>query len=269
MFRTKQRSRRREESGAARAPRPPRRQSRNLAARMGRWSADHWKTATFGWLAFVVVAFALGGMVGTKNVDPNAPGPGESGRMDRILDAGFKQPAGESVLIQSRSLSRERSRLHRRDRRRRRAALEARRPSRTSARRSRPATRARSPRTGTRRSSSSRSAATRTRRSTRSTRSSTRSTRRSRPIRASSSASSATRARSRRSRRRSADDLGEGRAALAPDHADHPRDRVRRARGGGHPAAARADRRLRDLRADRAAQPHRCRWRRRPARSCS
>ena len=40
--------------------------NRNLAARMGRWSADHWKTATFGWLAFVVVAFALGGMVGTK-----------------------------------------------------------------------------------------------------------------------------------------------------------------------------------------------------------
>ena len=34
----------------------------------------------------------------------NAPGPGESGRVDRILDAGFKQPAGESVLIQSRSL---------------------------------------------------------------------------------------------------------------------------------------------------------------------
>ena len=40
--------------------------NRNLAARMGRWSAAHWKTATFGWLAFVVVAFALGGMVGTK-----------------------------------------------------------------------------------------------------------------------------------------------------------------------------------------------------------
>jgi uncharacterized membrane protein YdfJ with MMPL/SSD domain len=79
-------------------------QSRNLAARMGRWSAGHWKTATFGWLAFVVVAFALGGLVGTKNIDLNAHGPGESGRMDAILDAGFKQPAGESVLIQSRSL---------------------------------------------------------------------------------------------------------------------------------------------------------------------
>jgi RND superfamily putative drug exporter len=75
----------------------------NLAARMGRWSAAHWKTATFGWLAFVAVAFALGGMVGTTNVDQNAPGPGESGRMDRILDEGFKQPAGENVLIQSRT----------------------------------------------------------------------------------------------------------------------------------------------------------------------
>jgi uncharacterized membrane protein YdfJ with MMPL/SSD domain len=79
--------------------------SNNLAARMGRWSADHWKTATFGWLAFVIVAFALGGLAGTKSIDPNKPGPGESGRMDRILDAGFKRPADESVLVQSRSLS--------------------------------------------------------------------------------------------------------------------------------------------------------------------
>jgi RND superfamily putative drug exporter len=68
---------------------------------MGRWSAAHWKTATFGWLAFVVVAFGLGGMVGTKSFDPSTSGPGESGRMDRILEAGFEQPAGESVLVQS------------------------------------------------------------------------------------------------------------------------------------------------------------------------
>jgi uncharacterized membrane protein YdfJ with MMPL/SSD domain len=80
------------------------RNRRNLAARMGRWSASHWKTATFGWLAFVVVAFQLGSVVGTKSIDPTTSGPGESGRVDRILDAGFKQPAGESVLIQSRSL---------------------------------------------------------------------------------------------------------------------------------------------------------------------
>ncbi len=77
---------------------------RNLAARMGRWSAGHWKTATFGWLGLVVVAFAVGGQVGTKQIDPNTAGPGESGRMDRVLDAGFKLPADESVLIQSHSV---------------------------------------------------------------------------------------------------------------------------------------------------------------------
>jgi uncharacterized membrane protein YdfJ with MMPL/SSD domain len=80
------------------------RQHANLAARMGRWSAAHWKTATFGWLAVVVVAFAVGGQVGTKQVDATTAGPGESGRMDRILDAGFKLPADESVLIQSGSV---------------------------------------------------------------------------------------------------------------------------------------------------------------------
>jgi RND superfamily putative drug exporter len=76
--------------------------SHNLAARMGRWSAAHWKAATLGWLAFVLVAFGLGGMVGTRNID-NASGPGESGRIDRILEAGFKQPAAENVLVQGRS----------------------------------------------------------------------------------------------------------------------------------------------------------------------
>src|SRR5438067_8609082 len=74
---------------------------RNLAARMGSWSASHWKTATFGWLALVLLAFAVGSQVGTKQADPTKAGPGESGRMDRILDAGFKVPASKSVLIQS------------------------------------------------------------------------------------------------------------------------------------------------------------------------
>ena len=78
--------------------------SHNVAARMGRWSAEHWKTATFGWLAFVIASFVLGGMVGTKNIEPNATLPGESGRMTEILDEGFKQPAGESVLIQSKTV---------------------------------------------------------------------------------------------------------------------------------------------------------------------
>ena len=77
----------------------------NLTGRIGRWSATHWKTATFGWLGLIIVAFAIGGQVGTKTVDPNTAGPGQSGQMDRILASGFKHPAAESILIQSSSVT--------------------------------------------------------------------------------------------------------------------------------------------------------------------
>ena len=77
----------------------------NLAARAGRWSAAHWKTATFGWLAFVLVAVVLGGVVGTKQLGDNDGLPGESGRMAKILDESFEQPAGETVLVQSGTLT--------------------------------------------------------------------------------------------------------------------------------------------------------------------
>ena len=83
---------------------PPLTHSRNVAARMGRWSARHRKIAIFGWLAFVVASFAVGFfVVGAKQIT-DASGPGESGRASAILDEGFKQPAGETVLIQSESL---------------------------------------------------------------------------------------------------------------------------------------------------------------------
>ena len=45
--------------------------SRNLAARMGRWSANHWKTAVFGWLAFVIASVFIGNAVGTKYLEDN------------------------------------------------------------------------------------------------------------------------------------------------------------------------------------------------------
>ena len=73
----------------------------NLASRAGRWSAAHWKTATLGWLAFVVLALVLGGAVGTKSLGDSEGIPGESGRMEKILEENFKRPAGETVLIQS------------------------------------------------------------------------------------------------------------------------------------------------------------------------
>ena len=84
----------------------------NLAARAGRWSARHWKAAVFGWLAFVLVAFALGYVVGTERLSVNEPGPGESGRVQRILNDEFEQPAKELVLLQSASLTATSARFH-------------------------------------------------------------------------------------------------------------------------------------------------------------
>jgi len=80
--------------------------SNNLAARMGRWSASHWKTAVFGWLAFVVAALAIGQVVGTKNIDQNDSNVGQAHRGDHILrDAGFQaDPQTEIVLVQSTTL---------------------------------------------------------------------------------------------------------------------------------------------------------------------
>ena len=76
-------------------------QSRNLAARAGRWSAQHRKTAILGWIAFVVLAAVLGGKVGLNDIDESAQGNGESKRGDMIVEAaGFPERAGEQVLVQ-------------------------------------------------------------------------------------------------------------------------------------------------------------------------
>ena len=87
-------------------------QKENLAARAGRWSARHWKAAVFGWLAFVLVAFYLGMVAGTDSLSVNEPGPGESGRVQRILNDEFEQPAKELVLVQSSSLTAASARFH-------------------------------------------------------------------------------------------------------------------------------------------------------------
>src|SRR4051794_36915242 len=85
----------------------PLKQSNNIAARMGRWSASHWKTAVFGWLAFVVAAVAIGTAVGQKNIDEKDANVGQSHRADHILkDAGFQaDPQTEIVVVQSKSLT--------------------------------------------------------------------------------------------------------------------------------------------------------------------
>jgi RND superfamily putative drug exporter len=74
----------------------------NLAGRAGRWSASHWKTAFFGWLAFAIVAVAVGSAVGAKTISDSDTSNGETAKAEKILErAGFQEPATESVLVQS------------------------------------------------------------------------------------------------------------------------------------------------------------------------
>jgi uncharacterized membrane protein YdfJ with MMPL/SSD domain len=83
----------------------PLKQSNNIAARMGRWSASHWKTAVFGWLAFVIAAVVVGSIVGTKQIDEANANVGQAHRADQILkQAGFQaDPQTEIVLVQSKT----------------------------------------------------------------------------------------------------------------------------------------------------------------------
>src|SRR5919108_4456215 len=79
-------------------------QPSNLAARAGRWSAQHRKTAILGWIAFVVLAVVVGGRIGLNALDESASGSGESKRGDMIIEAaGFPQRAGEQVFVQGSS----------------------------------------------------------------------------------------------------------------------------------------------------------------------
>jgi uncharacterized membrane protein YdfJ with MMPL/SSD domain len=77
---------------------------RNFAGRAGRWSAAHWKTATFGWVALVLAAVALGMAAGTQKLTDAENSQGETARAERILaDAGFDKSAEEAVLVQRRN----------------------------------------------------------------------------------------------------------------------------------------------------------------------
>jgi uncharacterized membrane protein YdfJ with MMPL/SSD domain len=76
-------------------------QPRNLAARAGRWSATHRKTAVLGWILFVVLAFQIGGAVGQQDLESSKMGNGESKRHDTIVDAAnYPDEISERVLIQ-------------------------------------------------------------------------------------------------------------------------------------------------------------------------
>jgi uncharacterized membrane protein YdfJ with MMPL/SSD domain len=78
------------------------RPTRNIAARAARWSTQHRKKAIFGWLAFVILAFAIGSaVIGNNTLTQQESGVGESGRADLAAYEAFPEKAAESVFIHS------------------------------------------------------------------------------------------------------------------------------------------------------------------------
>jgi RND superfamily putative drug exporter len=70
----------------------------NLAGRAGRWSAEHWRKALFGWLVFAAVAMILGSAVGHVQMKDSEVATA----IGMLEHAGLTQPATENVLVQSR-----------------------------------------------------------------------------------------------------------------------------------------------------------------------
>ena len=79
---------------------------KNLAARMGGWSARRRFTALGLWFLFVIAAVGIGIAVGQIKVPQSRLGDGESGHINRVIDnANFQNHAHEIVLVQSSSLT--------------------------------------------------------------------------------------------------------------------------------------------------------------------
>ena len=73
----------------------------NVAARMARWSSKHRKMAFWGWLALVIVAFAIGNAVGANNISDVDNFNGESHDAEAALDRAGLRPQSEVVFVQS------------------------------------------------------------------------------------------------------------------------------------------------------------------------
>jgi uncharacterized membrane protein YdfJ with MMPL/SSD domain len=85
---------------------------RNLTARAARWSAHHKLIAIGGWIALVVVATLIGGSLGTKTLQNNQQGVGESGHADSLVDDAFPKAVDETILVQSPRLQASDPRFH-------------------------------------------------------------------------------------------------------------------------------------------------------------
>ena len=65
---------------------------KNVAARMGHWSASHRKTAIWGWLVFVVLAVLIGTLVGQDKIHGADQFSGEAGRAEQTLERAGLRP---------------------------------------------------------------------------------------------------------------------------------------------------------------------------------
>ncbi|MDE3085291.1 MAG: MMPL family transporter, partial [Acidobacteriota bacterium] len=77
--------------------------SRNLAAVAAAWSARHRRRTMFAWLGFVALAFAVGSLIGQRNLTDAQMGNGESGRGTAVFQKAFPFHTGEEVLVQGRN----------------------------------------------------------------------------------------------------------------------------------------------------------------------
>jgi hypothetical protein len=79
-------------------------ESDNFTSRVADWSATHRKGVVRGWLAFVLVAFAVGGAAGLVTLKAGEGENGQARLADETLAQQFpRERAGESVLFESRN----------------------------------------------------------------------------------------------------------------------------------------------------------------------
>ncbi len=74
----------------------------SIAARMGRWSAQHRKKAIFGWIAFVIVSLVAGTALGVKSPENEVTYVGDSGKAHELVDDHFPTQNVESIIVQAR-----------------------------------------------------------------------------------------------------------------------------------------------------------------------
>ena len=76
---------------------PP--QKRNLARAAGRWSSRHRKLAILGWFLFVLVAYQVGGAVGTKTLTQDEANVGDSAKAAQIYRDHNPEVVSEMVMV--------------------------------------------------------------------------------------------------------------------------------------------------------------------------